>query len=93
MGMDITITYIALLFIIFYFFMIRPQQKKHQEHQKMINAIEKGSDVVISNSIHGKVVGFKNDNKVLIIKVDDNTKLNVERAAITGLKNFDKDSK
>ncbi len=75
-----------LIIVIMYFLMIRPQAKRQKEKQKMLEALKKGDNVVTMGGIHGKVVGFTEDNKVVIIKVDDNVKLNIERSAITMVK-------
>lgn len=50
-----------LIFFIFYFLLIRPQQKRQNEHDKMLETIEKGDDVVTSGGIHGKVTGTTDD--------------------------------
>ena len=75
-----------LIIVIMYFLMIRPQQKKQKEKQSMMDAIKKGDNVVTTGGIHGKVAGFTDDSKVIIVKVDDNVKLNVDRSAINHVK-------
>ncbi len=47
----------AAIFMIFYFLLIRPQQKKQKELEKMLKAIEKGDNVVTAGGLHGKVTG------------------------------------
>jgi preprotein translocase subunit YajC len=69
-----------------YFLMIRPQAKRQKEKQKMLEALKKGDHVVTMGGIHGKVVGFTDDNKTVILKVDDNVKINIERSAISSVK-------
>ena len=71
-----------LIIVIMCFLMIRPQAKKQKERQKMLDALKKGDNVVTTGGIHGKVVGFTDDGKTVIVKVDDNVKLNVERSYI-----------
>ena len=71
-----------LIIVIMYFLMIRPQQKKQKEKVAMLEAIKKGDKVVTSGGIHGKVAGFTDDNKTVIITVDDKVKLNVDKSAI-----------
>jgi preprotein translocase subunit YajC len=71
-----------LIIVIMYFLMIRPQVKKQKERQKMIDAVEKGDKVVTSGGIHGKVSGFTDDGKTVILQVDEKVKLNVDRSAI-----------
>lgn len=71
-----------LIIVIMYFLMIRPQAKKQKERQKMLDALKKGDNVVTTGGIHGKVVGFTDDDKTAIVKVDDNVKLNIDRSFI-----------
>jgi preprotein translocase subunit YajC len=52
---------IILITGIFYFLLIRPQQKKQKQLEKMIKAIEKGDDVITSGGLHGKVTGVTDD--------------------------------
>ena len=66
-----------------YFLMIRPQQKKQKEKQNMLETLKKGDNVVTNGGIHGKVAGFTDDNKTVIIKVDENVKLKVDKSAIS----------
>ena len=49
------------MFLIFYFLLIRPQQKRQREQEEMLKAIEKGDSVVTSGGLHGKVVGATDD--------------------------------
>ena len=72
-----------LIIVIMYFLMIRPQSKKQKEKQKMLDALKKGDNVVTSGGIHGKVTGFTDNDKTVIIKVDEKVKLNVDRSAIS----------
>jgi preprotein translocase subunit YajC len=71
-----------LIIVIMYFLMIRPQVKKQKERQKMIDAVEKGDKIVTSGGIHGKITGFTDDGKTVILQVDEKVKLNVDRSAI-----------
>lgn len=70
----------ALLMVVFYFFMIRPQQKKAKDAKKFRESLEKGSKVITIGGIHGKVVEV-NDTTVLL-DVDNNVKLRFEKSAI-----------
>ncbi len=72
-----------LIIAIMYFLMIRPQAKKQKEKQRMLDALKKGDNVVTLGGIHGKVVGFANENKTVILKVDDNVKIKVDKTAIS----------
>ena len=72
-----------LIIAIFYFFIIRPQNKKQKETQKMIDALKKGDKVVTIGGIHGLVSQTK--EKTVIIKVDEGVKIEVNRSAIAGV--------
>jgi len=71
-----------LIIVIMYFLMIRPQAKKQKEKQRMVEALKKGDNIITNGGIHGKVMGFTDDNKTVIVKVDDNVKLNIDKSAI-----------
>ena len=74
---------ILLIFVIFYFLLIRPQNKKQKETEKMIAALKKGDKIITIGGIHG-VVSSTKENTV-IVKVDDNTKIEFNRSAIASL--------
>jgi len=71
---------LVLIFIVFYFLLILPQQKKAKELRKMLDSIDKGDDVITSGGIHGRVVGVT-DN-VLTLDVGDKVKIKVSREYI-----------
>ena len=71
---------LILIIVVFYFFMIRPQMKKQKELATFRNSIAKGDKVVTTGGIYGKIVELK-DNTVLL-QVDDNVKIRVDKAAI-----------
>ncbi len=69
----------VLLVVVFYFFLIRPQSKKQKETQKMLDALKKGDKVVTIGGIHGVVSSV--DEKNVIVKVDDTTKIKFTRSS------------
>ncbi|MDD5130809.1 MAG: preprotein translocase subunit YajC [Candidatus Omnitrophica bacterium] len=75
---------LALIFIIFYFFLIRPQKLKDKEHQKMLAGIDKNDEVVTSGGIHGTVVNVK--EKTLSLRIDDNVKMEIEKSSVAYIK-------
>jgi len=75
---------LALIFIIFYFLLIRPQKQKEKEHQKMIEGINKNDEVVTLGGIHGTVVNVK--EKTLILRIDENVKMEIEKSSIAYIK-------
>lgn len=82
-GMALNILMIALIFFIFYFMILRPQQKRQKERQKMLDAVKKGDKVVTAGGVHGTVVGL--DEKTVLVQVAENVKLKFEKTAISGI--------
>ena len=76
-----TIVMFGAIFVIFYFMIIRPQQKRTKEREKMLSALDKGDKVVTSGGVHGVVSGL--DDKTALLQISDNVKIKVERSAIT----------
>jgi len=68
---------------IFYFMIIRPQQKREKERKAMLSALKKGDKVVTSGGIHGSVSGL--DDKTVLVQIADNVKIKVDRGAITAV--------
>lgn len=71
---------IVLLFVVFWLFFIRPQNKRQKEAQKFRDALQKGDNVVTIGGIHGKVAEVK--ETTVLITVDNNVKLEVEKSAL-----------
>lgn len=76
-----TLIMFGAIFGIFYFMIIRPQQKRQKDMQNMLNSVEKGQKVVLSSGIHGKIISV--EEKTFIVEIDNNTKIKVEKAAVT----------
>lgn len=72
---------IALIFVIFYFLLIRPQQKKQKQHQNMLGSIKKGDRVVTSGGLYGTVIGVK-DN-IIVLKIAENVKVEFAKGSIS----------
>ena len=72
---------ILATFGIFYFILIRPQQRKQKELKKMIEAIKKGDRVMTAGGIFGTVVGMK-DN-IVVLRIDENTKIEIIKSAVS----------
>ena len=73
---------LILIFIIFYFFLIRPQQKKAKEHKNMVSAIKRGDKIVTSGGIFATVERVMDDDKVEV-SISDN--VNIEIVKSTGI--------
>ena len=70
---------LILIFVIFYFFLIRPQQKRVKEHRAMVNGLKRGDEVITSGGIVGKVDRII-DNEKVEVEIADNVKVEVVRA-------------
>ena len=75
-----TLIMFGAIFAIFYFMIIRPQQKRSKEREKLLSNLEKGDKVVTSGGIHGIISGI--DEKTVLLQVSDNLKMKVDRSAI-----------
>ena len=75
-----SLIFLALIIVVFYFFMIRPQMKKQKELKKYRDSLEKGDKIVTTGGIYGKVADIK-DN-IVIVDVDNNVKLKIDKNAI-----------
>ena len=72
---------LILIFVIFYFFLIRPQQKKVKEHKLMVTALKRGDEVVTSGGIVGKIERVLGDDKVDIL-ISENVTVQVVQSTI-----------
>lgn len=77
------ITTVVMMIAIFYFFLIRPQSKRQKETEKMLAALKKGDKVVTIGGIHGTITSVKENT--IVLKVDDNTKIEFNRTAIASV--------
>ena len=76
---------LILIFVIFYFFLIRPQQKKVKDHKAMVEALKRGDKVITSGGILGTVERII-DNEKVEVKISDN--INVEVVRATGIQSL-----
>lgn len=73
---------LILIFAVFYFLLIRPQQKKAKDHQRFLQALKKGDNVVTNGGVHGKITGIT--DKVVTVEIADNVRIKVSRSHILG---------
>ena len=71
---------IGLIFVVFYFFMIRPQQKKAKDAEKFREALKVGDKVITLGGLHGTIVS--SDNETIVLSVDNGVRLTFEKSAI-----------
>ena len=76
---------LVLIFVIFYFFLIRPQQKKVKEHKKMVESLKRGDKVITTGGIVGSIERIIDDDKVEV-SISDDVKVEVIRA--TGIQSL-----
>jgi len=74
---------LVFMFAIFYFLLIRPQQKKAKEHQLLLNALKKDDKVLTSGGIYGTVAQVKDD--IVEVKIADTVKVQVAKSSITAV--------
>ena len=75
---------LILIFVIFYFFLIRPQQKKVKEHKLMVGALKRGDEVITSGGIVGRVERILGEDKV-DISISENVTVQVVQSTIQSL--------
>ncbi|MFH1824097.1 MAG: preprotein translocase subunit YajC [Candidatus Firestonebacteria bacterium] len=81
-----TLIMFALIFVIFYFLLIRPQMKQQKKHQEMLTSLKKGDKVLTSGGLYGVVVGISDRDNIIVIRIDENTKVEVGKGYIIGVK-------
>ena len=73
---------LILIFVIFYFFLIRPQQKKVKEHKVMVESLKRGDEIITSGGIIGTVDRVMEDDRIEVI-ISENVKVQVIRSTVT----------
>ena len=79
-------TTLILIFVIFYFFLIRPQQKKIKEHKAMVASLKRGDEVITSGGMVGTIEKVNEDDKI-DLQISDNVTVKVVRSTIQSLLN------
>ena len=79
-GLVSTLIMFGAIFLIFYFMIIRPQQKRAKEKEKMLSNLEKGDKIVTNGGIHGVIAGL--EEKTALLMISENTKIKIDRSAI-----------
>jgi len=82
-SMVSTLIMFGAIFLIFYFMIIRPQQKRQKQREKMINEMKKGDKVITSGGLHGTIAGM--DEKTLLVDLGNNIKVTVERSSVNNV--------
>lgn len=74
---------LILMFAIFYFLLIRPQQKKTKEHREMVSNLKKGDRIVTSGGLHARITGL--DEQTLTVELADKVRVKLQRGNVAGL--------
>lgn len=74
---------LILMFVIFYFLLIRPQQKKAKEHREMISSIKRGDRIITSGGIHGRVTAVS--EATMTVEIADKVRIKVSRGNVSAL--------
>ena len=74
---------LVLIFVVFYFLLIRPQQQKVKQHRSMVEALKKGDQVVTAGGIFGKVTRVEGESGTLSVEIAPNVQVKVARSTIT----------
>lgn len=79
-SMVSTLIMFGAIFAIFYFMIIRPQQKKAKEREALLSSVKKGDKIITASGIHGSIAGL--DDTTVLVDVGNNNKIKMERSAI-----------
>lgn len=74
-----------LVFAIFYFLLIRPQQKQQKKHREMLTSVKVGDEIITSAGIHGRVM--QTEDRTVTIEIANNVRIKMEKGSITTIKN------
>ncbi len=83
-GFVTSLVPLILIFVIFYFLLIRPQQKRAKEHKAMVEGLKRGDQVVTGGGILGKVTRVK-EGEEIEVEIAENTRVRVYRSTITAV--------
>jgi preprotein translocase subunit YajC len=75
---------LVFMFAIFYFLLIRPQQKKAKEHKALLESMKKGDNVITAGGVHGKVTAV--DNDIVTLEVANNVNVKITKSYISTIK-------
>ena len=75
---------LILIFVIFYFFLIRPQQKRVKDHKAMVESLKRGDEIITSGGIIGTIDRVMEDDRIEV-NIGDNVKVQIIKSTITSL--------
>jgi preprotein translocase subunit YajC len=75
---------IIMIFVVFYFLLIRPQKKAQDDHKKMLAGLKKNDEIITNGGIHGIIANVK--DSTVTLKVDDNVKLEIQKSCVASIR-------
>lgn len=75
----------VLVFVIFYFLLIRPQQKKARQHREMLDKLKKNDEVMTSGGIYGKVVALNDKDNSITLEIASNVRIKFSRSHVSAV--------
>ncbi len=79
-GLLMNLFPVIAILLIFYFIMLRPQQKEQKEFKKKIDVLKKNDQIVTIGGVHGTIVNVK--DKTFIVRIDDNARIEIDKSAV-----------
>ena len=89
-GGALTFLPFILIFVLFYFLILRPQQKQTKKRNEMLGALKRGDEVITSGGIYGKILNISEDGKVTL-EIAKGVSIHITRSAISGLQPTEKE--
>ena len=83
-AMLISLVPILLIFVIFWLLLIRPQQKRQKEHQRLLTELKKGDKVVTNSGMYGVISSVNDEKNIVVLKIADDIKVEFLKSSIAG---------
>ena len=77
------LVFIGLMLVVFYFLLIRPQQKRAKKHRELIGALKKGDTVITTSGIYGRIIAI--EDQAVTLEIAKNTKIKILRNYVTAI--------
>ncbi|MFC1585792.1 preprotein translocase subunit YajC [Fibrobacterota bacterium] len=88
--MNMNVMFLILIFVVFYFFIIRPQMKEKKSFEKMLGALKKGDKVITNSGIYGEVTAIKDETRITL-KVAENVRIDFTKSSVSRVLNQEKE--
>ncbi len=75
----------VLIFVVFYFLLIRPQEKKRKAQEQLVGGVKKGEDIITSSGIYGRVIKLDDSNNTAEIEIAPNVQIKIMKTAISDI--------